>query len=86
MAYFRKIRFRTEARTSTALDYPMLIALLNAAQGSAAAPVRDGSASAVEGNVIDLIEGGPAWRRAILGQGGSFNRDVAERECDPPPA
>ncbi|WP_106638598.1 hypothetical protein [Allosphingosinicella vermicomposti] len=89
MTPHRRPRLKAADRQS-ALDYPMLVALLNAAQGSgpaAFAPVIDGgepTPAAAEDCFVDLIEGGPAWRRAILGQGGSFNRDVAEREIDPP--
>lgn len=84
MAYFRKDGFRARTRTSKALDYPMLIALLNAVQGGGAPRGQDtaGADDAGEGNVIDLIEGGPAWRQAIIGQAGSFNREVAQREDD----
>ena len=62
----------------------MLVARLNAAQAGAmalwAGPA-EAEAGAGEGDAfMELIEGGAAWRRAILGQAGSFNREVAERE------
>ena len=69
------------------LDYPMLVALLNAAQGADASfmpPLEEPDAPPPEGSFVELIEGGPAWRRAILGQGGSFNPGLAERDRDFP--
>jgi hypothetical protein len=89
---FRRTRFRAAAKGSAALDYPMLVALLNAAQTGAALSQADAADDVPQppaedgGDVIALIAGAPSWRRAILGQGGSFNRGIAERDMpeDPP--
>lgn len=79
------LRAAAEAPRSP-LDYPMLVARLNAAQTAAlalcAGPV-DTAPTPGEGDAfMELISGGPAWRRAILGQAGSFNREMAERDPD----
>ncbi|WP_207791118.1 hypothetical protein [Allosphingosinicella flava] len=73
------------ASGSAAQDYATLVALLNATQAghSALFPMADESETPPEGDsFIELIAGGPAWRQAILGQSGSFNRDIAERDFD----
>lgn len=78
-----RLRARPDARRP-ALDYPMLIARLNAAQAGSmvlcAGPSEADPCPSEGYAFMELIEGGPAWRRAILGQAGSFNREVAERD------
>lgn len=89
MAPFPRRRFKAPAPGSAARDYAMLVALLNAAQAGQAALFTAAAEpeTAPEGDsFIELIAGGPAWRRAILGQGGSFNREIAERDFDGAPA
>ena len=88
---FAPIQKRRPRAPNAGLDYLMLVARLNATQSATApAPVEaEAQAGTAQGGdaFIALIEGGPEWKRAILGQAGSFNREIAERESvDPGPA
>ena len=75
MAFLRRAqRLLGESRPAP-IDHGLLLAAL----AGRAAMAQQRSEAVVEEPLVELLTGGPDWRRAAIAQGGCFNRAEAGR-------
>ena len=85
LAFFRHAQMKFARHSAARLDYPVLVATLEAVQSSSATAraVRslgaERDAAADRDGLVELILGGSCWRGAIAAQQGSFNPAWAQR-------
>jgi hypothetical protein len=79
LSFFRRAQMRFATGAPARLDYGVLVATLEAMQSASAAAraVRglggEGAAAPRQDALVELLCGGPAWREALIAQGGCFN-------------
>jgi hypothetical protein len=85
LSFFRRAQMRFASRSPARLDYPVLVATLEAVQSAsvAARGLRllgsTGAPAPRQDPLVELILGGPGWREAALAQRGCFNPGQAAR-------
>jgi len=80
VAFLQRARRMLGESAPAPLDHGLLLAAL---AGRARAPVPD-VAAAIEEPLVELLTGGPDWRRAARAQGGCFSRAEAGRGRNAP--
>jgi hypothetical protein len=74
--FFRRAEQRFASRTAAPLDYGLLVAMLQtrqAASPAARAQALWSNAPRLHDPLVELLLGGPSWRRAVAAQMGCFN-------------
>ena len=74
--FFRRAEQRFASRTAAPIEFGLLVAMLQtrqAASAAARAQARWTDAPRLSDPLVQLLLGGPLWRRAIAAQGGCFN-------------
>lgn len=74
--FFRRAEQRFASRTAAPLDFGLLAAMLQtrqAASPAARAQALLSAAPRLEDPLVELLLGGPLWRRAVAVQMGCFN-------------
>jgi hypothetical protein len=80
--FFRRAEQRFASRTAARLDYGMLLAMLQTRQATSAAARAQAlwtAAPRLADPLVELILGGPCWRRAVAAQMGCFNPAYARQ-------
>jgi hypothetical protein len=80
--FFRRAEQRFAGRTAAPLDFGLLAAMLQtrqAASAAARAQVQWSEAPRLEDPLVELLLGGPLWRRAVAAQAGRFNPAFAQQ-------
>jgi hypothetical protein len=74
--FFRRAEQRFASRTAAPLDFGLLVAMLQSQQAASAAARAQAawvSAPRLQDPLVELLLGGPMWRRAVAAQAGCFN-------------
>jgi hypothetical protein len=74
--FFRRAEQRFASRTAAPLEFGLLVAMLQtrqAASAAARAQARWSDAPRLQDPLVELLLGGPLWRRAVAAQAGCFN-------------
>ncbi len=82
--FFRRAEQRFASRTAAPLDFGLLVAMLQTRQSASAAARAQALWSAaprLEDPLVELLLGGPLWRRAVAAQSGCFNPAYALQHC-----
>ena len=82
--FFRRAEQRFASRTAAALDFGLLAAMLQTRQSASAAARAQAQwnlAPRLEDPLVELLLGGPLWRRAVAAQSGCFNPAYAMKGC-----
>jgi hypothetical protein len=82
--FFRRAEQRFASRTAAPLDFGLLVAMLQTRQAASAAARAQALWSAaprLEQPLVELLLGGPLWRRAVAAQAGCFNPAYALQRC-----
>ena len=82
--FFRRAEQRFASRTAAPLDFGLLVAMLQTRQAASAAARAQAAwsvAPRLEDPLVELLLGGPLWRRAIAAQAGCFNPAYASQRC-----
>ena len=82
--FFRRAEQRFASRTAAPLEFGLLVAMLQtrqAASTAARAQAMWSNAPRLQDPLVELLLGGPLWRRAISAQMGCFNPAYARQGC-----
>ena len=82
--FFRRAEQRFASRTAAPLEFGLLVAMLQtrqAASMTARAQALWSAAPRIEDPLVELLLGGPLWRRAVAAQTGCFNPAYAMQQC-----
>jgi hypothetical protein len=82
--FFRRAEQRFASRTAAPLDFGLLVAMLQTRQATSAAARAQSLCTAaprLEDPLVELLLGGPLWRRAVAAQMGCFNRAYARQHA-----
>ena len=82
--FFRRAEQRFASRTAAPLDFGLLVAMLQTRQAASLAARTQalwGAAPRLEDPLVELLLGGPLWRRAAMAQAGCFNPAYARQYC-----
>ena len=74
--FFRRAEQRFASRTAAPLEFGLLAAMLQTRQAASAAARAQAlwtAAPRLQDPLVELLLGGPLWRRAVAAQMGSFN-------------
>ena len=80
--FFRRAEQRFAGRTAAPLDFGLLAAMLQTRQAASAAARAQAlwsNAPRLEDPIVELLLGGPLWRRAVVAQSGCFNPAYASQ-------
>jgi hypothetical protein len=80
--FFRRAEQRFASRTAAPLEFGLLVAMLQTRQAASAvarAQAMWSSAPRLQDPLVELLLGGPMWRRAIAVQMGCFNPAYARQ-------
>ena len=80
--FFRRAEQRFASRTAAPLDFGLLAAMLQTRQAAslaARAQARWAEMPRLEDPLVELLLGGPLWRRALVAQAGCFNPAFATK-------
>ena len=82
--FFRRAEQRFASRTAAPLEYGLLVAMLQTRQAASAAARAQAvwmNAPRLQDPLVELLLGGPLWRRAVAVQLGCFNPAYAKQGC-----
>jgi len=82
--FFRRAEQRFASRTAAPLEFGLLVAMLQTRQAASAAARAQALwsvAPRLEDPLVELLLGGPLWRRAVVAQSGCFNPAYALQHC-----
>jgi hypothetical protein len=82
--FFRRAEQRFASRTAAPLDFGLLAAMLQTRQAASAAARAQAlwsNAPRLEDPLVELLLGGPLWRRAVAAQCGCFNPAYVLQRC-----
>ena len=80
--FFRRAEQRFASRTAAPLEFGLLAAMLQTRQAASAAAHAQAllaHAPRLEDPLVELLLGGPLWRRAVAVQSGCFNPAYARK-------
>ena len=80
--FFRRAEQRFASRPAAPLDFGLLVAMLQTRQSAspaARAQTAWSAAPRIEDPLVELLLGGPLWRRAVAVQAGCFNPAYARK-------
>jgi hypothetical protein len=80
--FFRRAEQRFASRTAAPLEFGLLVAMLQTRQAASAAARAQAlwtNVARLEDPLVELLLGGPLWRRAVAAQAGCFNPAYARK-------